>query len=275
MQRPNTRSGQEQKKPTLRGAKGIQGTTSKNRVSVSASDLNLSATSGRGRGRTPIAQRPSSASSSLSVQSSTSRRAVRTSSVPRSLESYSQGADSFGVEANQVTFETLLTDCPDNLNRISPPRTERESVTMATGGSDTPPLQGSATDNNAMDSLIAYVREVLRDTQEKFRREIEGIRRNLNQPHDAGGANGSSRAQSQNSVPVSNATSNAVFIKLKDWNVSFSGDEDVNDFLFKVDTLTERSQCPLDHLMANFHIFLKGKAENWFWTYIRQNPRRR
>ncbi|KAI8121827.1 hypothetical protein CVS40_7193 [Lucilia cuprina] len=124
-----------------------------------------------------------------------------------------------------------------------------------------------------METLINYVRDAMRNTQEEFRREIDEIRRNLGPSRENRGTHESPGINSQTSNVNSNTSSASFFIKLKDWNVSFSGDEDVSDYLFKVDTLTERSQCPYDYVMANFHIFLKGKAETWFWMYIKQNPR--
>ena len=57
-----------------------------------------------------------------------------------------------------------------------------------------------------------------------------------------------------------------------DWKVSYSGEGSVADFLFKLDTLSQRSQCPQDYVLSNFHIFLTNKAETWYWDYIRQNP---
>lgn len=61
-------------------------------------------------------------------------------------------------------------------------------------------------------------------------------------------------------------------VKVDKWNISYDRNEDVSDFLFKVDTLAKRSKCSDETLIASFHILLKGKAETWFWAYLRQAP---
>ena len=71
------------------------------------------------------------------------------------------------------------------------------------------------------------------------------------------------RTQFPNSTPV----------KLQDWKINFDGNGSVSDFLFKLDTLQDRTICSNDHLLANFHIFLTGKAHDWYWLFTRQNPK--
>lgn len=36
--------------------------------------------------------------------------------------------------------------------------------------------------------------------------------------------------------------------------------------------MAKRSKCSDETLIASFHILLKGKAETWFWAYLRQAP---
>ncbi|XP_036339322.1 uncharacterized protein LOC118748755 isoform X2 [Rhagoletis pomonella] len=68
-----------------------------------------------------------------------------------------------------------------------------------------------------------------------------------------------------------NFTTNIV-IKPQDWKVSYDGTGSVSDFLFKLNTLCERTQCTDEQLMASFHLFLSGRAEEWYWLFTKQNP---
>lgn len=67
-----------------------------------------------------------------------------------------------------------------------------------------------------------------------------------------------------------NSTINA--FRIDKWNISYDGSLDINDFLFKVDTLKDRWNCGPDQIVSSFHTLLRGKAEVWFWSYLRQNP---
>lgn len=58
---------------------------------------------------------------------------------------------------------------------------------------------------------------------------------------------------------------------MKEWQISYDGSGSVSDFLFKVETLCERTQCSYRHLEANFHVLLNGKAADWFWLFTKQN----
>lgn len=76
----------------------------------------------------------------------------------------------------------------------------------------------------------------------------------------------SQSAASDRSASVYNA------VRIDKWNITYDGSQDVNEFLFKINTLKDRSNCPSDLVFASFHTFLKGKAESWFWLYLKQNP---
>ncbi|XP_055908542.1 uncharacterized protein LOC129943258 [Eupeodes corollae] len=82
----------------------------------------------------------------------------------------------------------------------------------------------------------------------------------------------------QNRAPVSHQTSTSqpsiinTNCKVEKWKISFDGTENVYDFWFKVETLKERSQSSWDHVLANFHVLLKGKAESWYWFFLKKNP---
>lgn len=60
-------------------------------------------------------------------------------------------------------------------------------------------------------------------------------------------------------------------IRLKEWNIIYDGTSPISDFIFKVETLWERSRCSEDHLLANFHVLLSGKVQDWFWLFTKQN----
>lgn len=57
---------------------------------------------------------------------------------------------------------------------------------------------------------------------------------------------------------------------MSNWKITYDGNSSVSDFLFKIKTLSARSRCTEDHLLSNFHVLLKGKAERWYWRYSKQ-----
>lgn len=124
---------------------------------------------------------------------------------------------------------------------------------------------------NSIESLITLLQQTIRSTQDEMRTELTAIKQSI--------SNITSREQTlpstsyaQSSSQSSNiVTTPMVSTKFEKWKINFDGSGSVSDFLFKVDTLCERTQCSDEHLMANFHIFLSGKAESWFWNFIKQN----
>ena len=60
-------------------------------------------------------------------------------------------------------------------------------------------------------------------------------------------------------------------VKLEKWKIVYDGNGSVSDFLFKVETLSKRSKCSEEHLLNNFHVLLEGKAETWYWWYMKNN----
>lgn len=156
---------------------------------------------------------------------------------------------------------------------------QRESQMEEEARDDCVPLaSGGHTANNddaSTRSLILYFREVMRETQEEFRRELGSIRDSINRtPASRSTPAASDMHNTARSTPQEQSSNLSLSFpkNLKDWNVSYDGTGSVADFLFKVDTLTERSRCPHDYLMANFQVFLSGKADDWYWFYTRQNP---
>lgn len=78
------------------------------------------------------------------------------------------------------------------------------------------------------------------------------------------------RTVNQNNSDVTTNCSNS--IRIDKWNISYDGSQNVQDFLFEVETLQKRYNYSLEQVVASFHLFLKGRAENWFWRYLKQNP---
>lgn len=87
--------------------------------------------------------------------------------------------------------------------------------------------------------------------------------RNDDSFHDRSMNSGTSRSSSSTSM------------KIDKWNISYDGSQDISEFLFKVDTLKARWNYTDEQVNASFHTFLKGKAETWFWSYLKQYPNSR
>lgn len=60
-------------------------------------------------------------------------------------------------------------------------------------------------------------------------------------------------------------------IDLEKWKINFDGTGNVEDFIFKLDTLVERTHCCQEELEASFQIFLSRKAEKWYWEFVKRN----
>lgn len=147
-------------------------------------------------------------------------------------------------------------------------------------------------ENNSYDSLITFMQRTLRATQEEFRRELSSVRDSISQIGNGARSSGQIRFQSSNlnlppSINLNNRNTlnadnsnahNSSFgsnvsenIKLEKWKISYDGTTSVSEFLFKIETLSNRTRCSDEHLLSNFHIFLTGKAECWYWLYMQQN----
>lgn len=241
---------------------------------------------GRGRGRisTPLIQRSSSNISLVSSQTDTSTKAIRSSSVARSLDSYK--SEDTVVEKDNSNCELLEKSFPDldigSLENLIEPIGFIDNqpnlnikLAMATGGGNPNGEQAQST----YDALMHHFQETMRRTQEEFRQEFVALRESISQSRETrenGAPLGPVNTQGQTSGLPSNAFScgpTAVhYTKLKDWKVSFSGEGSVSDFLFKVEVLRRRSQYSSEYIMSNFPIFLTDKADTWYWAYIKRNP---
>lgn len=62
------------------------------------------------------------------------------------------------------------------------------------------------------------------------------------------------------------------------WNISFKGNTtslEINDFLFRFESLAKRDRISEHELDSLLPRFLKETAEKWFWVYVRKNPEAR
>lgn len=144
----------------------------------------------------------------------------------------------------------------------------RGSQQMPSGGSNL----------NDLNILTSRLERVLTLNHNTFMGELTNLRQSLlenfnrnsvsyNQPLvnpvntgiNRNNANSSFHNQSINSDSDRSTSSNDS-VRMHKWNITYDGTDDVNDFLFKVDTLKARYNCSHHYISSNFHILLKGKA---------------
>lgn len=132
-----------------------------------------------------------------------------------------------------------------------------------------------------INQIVDMLQRTIIATQEEFRQELTSIRGTLdnmrvnpNSPtHNSERGNVmSSEGNGDNTTRNFNNTNQNPPVHFKEWKVIFDGVGSVSDFLFKIDTLCLRNKCSHQQLLDNFHIFLSGRAETWYWFFIKQNP---
>ncbi|XP_046806055.1 uncharacterized protein LOC124419698 [Lucilia cuprina] len=255
-----------------------------NTRSSSVGGLNSSLNRGRGA-------RSSSASRNnipveISNLSGTKSKVVHSPNVNKSGEV--QRTVSTESLPSQVLFSDIQVmdnqNIPSQIQNLMP-SSNRDS----TSGMNPVPADNAATVPNtssgsSLDSLMALMEQTMLNTREEFRRELNAIRDSISQ---IGGTNTSNRPPefipfipnintpsvntNQTGPSLGNYSVNENNVKLEKWKISFDGTGSVSDFLFKVETLANRSKCSDEHLMSNFHILLDGKAEQWYWLFTKQN----
>lgn len=134
---------------------------------------------------------------------------------------------------------------------------------------------------NSMQTLIEEFRRTVGSYQQEMRSELNAMKQTLS------GVIAHQETSTCPSPPFSNPVTDQssnfrpnnnehnttnIHVDLEKWKLHFDGSDSVSEFLFKVDTLRERSRCSETHLMANFHVFLSGKADSWFWRFVKQHP---
>lgn len=132
-----------------------------------------------------------------------------------------------------------------------------------------------------INQIVDMLQRTITETQEEFRRELTSIKGTIdnicvtpNSPtHNSERVNVmSSEGNQNNTTQNGNNTTQNPPVHFKEWKVIFDGVGCVSDFLFKIDTLCLRNKCSHQQLLDNFHIFLSGRAETWYWFFIKQNP---
>lgn len=126
----------------------------------------------------------------------------------------------------------------------------------------------------AIDSLLESLQQTIQASQVEFRAEINALKETISSLSSSRSHNVSSTISGNSHVNPTNTANhvNNNGVKIKDWKLSYDGTTSVSDFLFKVDTLCERNQCTDDFILSNFPMFLSGKADTWYWQFIKQNP---
>ena len=60
--------------------------------------------------------------------------------------------------------------------------------------------------------------------------------------------------------------------RLDRWHINYDGTTNVGDFLFQVDTCQASSRYSDKQITSKFHTILSGRANVWFWRYLRKKP---
>lgn len=140
----------------------------------------------------------------------------------------------------------------------------------------------------SMNDLIAIMQQTVQATKDEFIKELASVREsvsqigsrnnslNLNNSGLPGNRPNDSTPDRHPNLLNSNSQTNnySAFdsnVKLEKWKIIYDGNGSVSDFLFKVETLSKRSKCSEEHLLNNFHVLLEGKAETWYWWYMKNN----
>lgn len=166
---------------------------------------------------------------------------------------------------------------------------ENEGSNLPTSGSQQ--VQSAMTNANDLNNLTARLEHVLTLNHNAFMGEISSLRHSLvgtvnrnsnpynNQPPNPNypGVNGNTSNNNSfhnHSINTESgrSTSSNDSVRMEKWNVTYDGSDDVNDFLFKVNTLKERYNSTDNYISSNFHTLLKGKADTWFWSFLKQHP---
>lgn len=188
--------------------------------------------------------------------------------------------------SSKAALADSLEQDPDHLLNISLGQTttllgfETDSRTiMATSDNEILPQPGISGTNT--ENLLAVLRDI-RETQSLFATEIGSLRStvsSLTQPAESlsnrqtptVNPNRDSSHPPQNSNLTQAPGFRRDKIDLEKWKIHFNGTGSVTEFLFKLDTLVDRTGCTIEQLEANFQIFLSGKAEQWYWQFIKRN----
>lgn len=131
-------------------------------------------------------------------------------------------------------------------------------------------------DTAARNEAIMNVLQNIQETQATLQGEFGALRAtvsNLSQRSETFDDQRPSNLLQQNSTEPANefSVNYKGKIDIEKWKIKFDGTGNVEDFLFRLDILVQRTRCPVELLEANFQIFLSGKAESWYWDFIKTN----
>ncbi|XP_075145831.1 uncharacterized protein LOC142220532 [Haematobia irritans] len=237
--------------------------------------INTSVTSTLGRGKRILIDNDDNFGSSISVNTTSQESSIESTFRPGQICNTVSNSQSQSCIRQNIS-EDHYSNCDPYSSAdhcVSPSGSSSQTSQMESGNQnlgDPPPLAANPHMNaNTIESLMAYIQQALAASRLEIAQEMRSLRDSISQPVQNAGSGPPSPS---NSNQLQNFVLNSPRINLKDWNVTFNGEGNVSDFIFKIDVLTQRTQCPLDYLLNNFQIFLTGKAETWYWLYMRQYP---
>ena len=196
-------------------------------------------------------------------------------------------SDSFDINSEQNinlnSNDRQQTETPfDSSQELEPIRLifhqDMPNMDNATGGDAT--NRDPNTLNTTVNEFMQIMQATLKASQEEFRKEIQTISNSVSdmslvvQALESAGRTNDNTGAFPSNQPSRQTISEPIqsnLPKIKDWNICYDGLGSVSDFIFKVGTLKNRTQCPEHHLLANFQILLSGKAETWYWVFMRQH----
>ncbi|KAI8118204.1 hypothetical protein CVS40_10057 [Lucilia cuprina] len=221
---------------------------------------------------------------------------ILTRSKARQLNFFTENSDSPFVSRPKIVKSPIVSQVRDNLPPSLQPAesavdmgNENEGNSLPSG-SQQAPTGGNVND---LSVLTSRLERVLTLNHNAFMGEISNLRQSLvegfnrqtntyNPPpvnHNNSGINTNSGNNNNNSFHNQSLTSDSGrstssndYVRLDKWNIMYDGSDDVNDFLFKIDTLKNRFNCSDKYISSNFHTLLRGKADTWFWSFLKQHP---
>lgn len=244
----------------------------------------------RGRGRSTSDSR-----NNISIEiwdpPATSKPPVVHSPVVRNIQTQPQlvfQSQSCNNSTSNVETDNIPT--MNNPNSLPQPFSTSEASNISLSGNTNEQPRPSASGLNlgnstTLDTLISMMERTMQNTRDEFRKELLSIRESISQFGNVGSAG--SQGQPVN-PPIYNDSNNGPNhdlnrsygtntsigdsnIKIEKWKISYDGSSSALDFLFKVETLCNRTRCSDAHLLSNFHVLLTGKAEKWYWLFMKQN----
>lgn len=128
-------------------------------------------------------------------------------------------------------------------------------------------------------STISRLSIVVQQTQQENKRLMENSLQNpvkstteTPQPMEMSGV--TSQSSRASSIQGEDFPKNYNKPRIDKWGLQFDGDTNklaVEDFVFRVERLQQQYNVSWKEVLDNFHLFMKGMAEKWYWLYIQTN----